>query len=196
MYCLDLILLWGVKVKSNDVEAITVDGVNLSYTLRRSSPRLKALQLPEGAENLRISYSTIRPADMPTPYETMMHNKIQFQAVDKRNNRLVSILVRKSFAYECSSSQLCATAEHAIKLLSYLHVAVAVAVHTHDDSQPRIMVGPLACCRDADVCAIYWTGPQLPQPLPSENAATKLCQAISWSTSKQRCHIPRCSGCR
>mmetsp|Transcript_33919 Transcript_33919/g.96089 ORF Transcript_33919/g.96089 Transcript_33919/m.96089 type:complete len:439 (+) Transcript_33919:200-1516(+) len=81
------------QVKSNDVQAVTVDGVNLSYTLRPNSPRLKALQLPDGAENLRISYSTIRPADMSTPYDAMLHNKIQFQAVDKRNNRFVSILM-------------------------------------------------------------------------------------------------------
>ena len=80
-------------MKSNDVQAVTVDGVNISYTLRPNSTRFKALQLPDGTENLRISYSTVRPADLSTPYDTMLHNKIQFQAVDKRNNRFTSILV-------------------------------------------------------------------------------------------------------
>ena len=82
-----------MQIKTNDVQAVTIDGVKFSYTLRPNSPRLKALTLPEGAENFRISYSTIRPADISTPYDTMVHNKIQFQAVEKQNNRFSSILV-------------------------------------------------------------------------------------------------------
>uniref|UniRef100_A0A061R7E6 Cell division protease FtsH n=1 Tax=Tetraselmis sp. GSL018 TaxID=582737 RepID=A0A061R7E6_9CHLO len=81
------------QAKSNHVATVTVDGVSLSYTLRPNSPRGKTIELPEGAENLKITYSTVRPADLMTPYDTLLRNNVQFGAVDKRNHRLVSILM-------------------------------------------------------------------------------------------------------
>eukprot|EP00951_Prasinocladus_malaysianus_P029344 scaffold270346_cov34-Prasinocladus_malaysianus.AAC.1 len=80
------------QIKTNEIQTVSVDGTHITYALRPNSPRMRNLQLPEGSENLRISYSTIRPADYSIPYDQMLNNKIQFSAVDKRNNRLVSIL--------------------------------------------------------------------------------------------------------
>jgi hypothetical protein len=50
-----------------------------------------------GAESVdpgQISFQTVRPADYPAPYDTMMANNIQFSALDRKASRLSNIMVR------------------------------------------------------------------------------------------------------
>ena len=49
----------------------------------------------EGAKDVRVNFRTVRPADYSTPYETLLKNQVHFAAVDKGNNRLLNVMVRR-----------------------------------------------------------------------------------------------------
>jgi hypothetical protein len=92
------------QVNANEVKAVSVDGVHLTYTLRPPFEERQRNQLPipsqppssDGtpAVPVKISFNTVRPADASTPYALMQKKEIQFSAVEKRNNRMFTILVR------------------------------------------------------------------------------------------------------
>ena len=56
----------------------------------------------EGVDRGSITFQTVRPADYPTPYDTMLSNGVQFSALDKRGGRLQGLLVRGGAAPCCS----------------------------------------------------------------------------------------------
>jgi len=91
------------QVNANEVKAVSVDGVHLTYTLRPPFEERQRNQLPipsqppssDGtpAVPVKISFNTVRPADASTPYALMQKKEIQFSAVEKRNNRMFTILM-------------------------------------------------------------------------------------------------------
>jgi len=89
------------KVASDQVKSLEVDGVYHTYALRQkaSSSEFRRLATSVGKQKLlamdkvkRINYVTIRPANMPTPYETLLKNNVQFGAPDKRMNRVLTVM--------------------------------------------------------------------------------------------------------
>lgn len=79
------------RVKSNDVEAVQMDGPDLTFSLRNNSKILK--DMPEGGEAVKLTYTTVRPLDYPTPYDTLEQHGVKFTAVEKRGNTLITIMV-------------------------------------------------------------------------------------------------------
>lgn len=79
------------RVKTNEVDAVQMDGAELTFTVRSGSKLLK--DLPEGSESVKVSYSTVRPADYPTPYDVLEGHGVRFSAVEKKGNALITALV-------------------------------------------------------------------------------------------------------
>lgn len=79
------------RARRNEVQAVSIDGVHMSYSLRPSKRLYK--DLPAAAQNVKISFQTVRPADFPTPYDTLLANGVSFNAIDKRSNKLFNFLV-------------------------------------------------------------------------------------------------------
>lgn len=79
------------RIKLNEINSVSIDGAHINFALKPSSPLL--INRPEGSENARISFCTTRPTDYSVPYELLEQNAVQFTAMDKRGNRLMSILV-------------------------------------------------------------------------------------------------------
>lgn len=42
----------------------------------------------------KVVFATVRPADYSLPYSTMEKNSVAFSAVDKRSNKLLTVMVR------------------------------------------------------------------------------------------------------
>ncbi|CAD7702088.1 unnamed protein product [Ostreobium quekettii] len=79
------------RVRGNDVEAVQMDGPEMSFSLRPSSKALR--EAPEGAESGRLTYTTTRPLDYPTPYDLLEQHAVRFSAVERRGNAFVTVVV-------------------------------------------------------------------------------------------------------
>lgn len=79
------------RIKHDEIHSVSMDGTHINFALRPTSPLL--INRPEGSENARISFCTVRPTDYSVPYETLERNAVQFTAVDKRGNRFMTIMV-------------------------------------------------------------------------------------------------------
>ena len=79
------------RVKANDVEAVQMDGAEMTFTLRPTSKTLR--EMPEGSDSVRLTYTTTRPADYPTPYDALEQHSVRFSAVEKRGNAFVTVVV-------------------------------------------------------------------------------------------------------
>lgn len=80
------------KVKSNDVDGVQMDGHDMTFTLRPTSKLMK--DLPETKEEVKLTYRTVRPADYPTPYETLEQHNVKFSSSEKRGSLLITVMVR------------------------------------------------------------------------------------------------------
>ena len=94
------------KVERDQVKSLEVDGVHHTYSLRNERreidrmvasvaqrrPARSSKFSPSLDKVKRLSYVTIRPANMPTPYETLLRNHVEFGAPDKRFNRVFTIM--------------------------------------------------------------------------------------------------------
>ena len=51
--------------------------------------------LPKGvdASNAQYVFRTVRPADYSTPYDTMLKHGVQFTAVERQQNLLITVAV-------------------------------------------------------------------------------------------------------
>ncbi|KAL4429196.1 hypothetical protein ABPG77_010175 [Micractinium sp. CCAP 211/92] len=80
------------QVQKNEVQRVVIDSASNSFTftLRPSSPLYK--MLPESLDRNHMTFTTIRPADYPTPYEAMLKHNIQFSALDKKAGRLSTLM--------------------------------------------------------------------------------------------------------
>ncbi|PSC75856.1 ATP-dependent zinc metalloprotease FTSH 9, chloroplastic [Micractinium conductrix] len=80
------------QIQKNEVKRVVIDSSSSTFTfaLRPSSPLYK--MLPESLDRNHITFTTIRPADYPTPYEQMLKHNIQFSALDKKAGRLSTLL--------------------------------------------------------------------------------------------------------
>lgn len=47
----------------------------------------------EGSKVQKVVFATVRPADYSLPYSTLEKNNVAFSAVDKRSNKLLTIMV-------------------------------------------------------------------------------------------------------
>lgn len=79
------------RVKTNEVDAVQMDGAEITFTVRSGSKLLR--DLPEGSESVKVSYSTVRPADYPTPYDVLEGHGVRFSAVEKKGNALITAMV-------------------------------------------------------------------------------------------------------
>jgi cell division protease FtsH len=91
------------KVERDQVQDLEIDGVYHKYSLRNkaSSAEFRRLASSLGRQKQKfvsldkikqINYVTIRPANMPTPYDTLLKNNVQFGAPDKRFNRVMTFM--------------------------------------------------------------------------------------------------------
>lgn len=48
----------------------------------------------EGSKVQKVVFATVRPADYSLPYTTLEKNSVAFSAVDKRSNKLLTVMVR------------------------------------------------------------------------------------------------------
>jgi hypothetical protein len=62
-----------------------------------------AAELPEGAEHAKVMFSTVRPQDYSVPYAVLEKNSVAFSAVDKRGNKLLTVMVRPAAAAAAQS---------------------------------------------------------------------------------------------
>lgn len=70
------------SVKKNEIQRLAVDGTTLSFQMRPSSEFLRSM--PKELDPTRLTFQTIRPVDLQTPYETLLANGVDFSAVDRR----------------------------------------------------------------------------------------------------------------
>ena len=70
------------SVKKNEISKLVVDGVRISYILKPSSDIFTSA--PEELDRNSFSFETTRPTDLPTPYDLLISNGVQFSALDKR----------------------------------------------------------------------------------------------------------------
>lgn len=54
-------------------------------------------------------FSTVRPSDYSVPYSVLEKNSVAFSAVDKRSNKLLTVMVGEVVACSASIEQLCST---------------------------------------------------------------------------------------
>ncbi|KAL4443397.1 hypothetical protein ABPG75_011134 [Micractinium tetrahymenae] len=80
------------QVQKNEVQRVVIDSASNSFTftLRPSSPLYK--MLPESLDRNHLNFTTIRPADYPTPYDAMLKHNIQFSALDRKAGRLSTLM--------------------------------------------------------------------------------------------------------
>ncbi|KAI8474959.1 MAG: hypothetical protein J3K34DRAFT_489397 [Monoraphidium minutum] len=84
------------RVRANDVSSVSVDGLDIAFSLKPGSSLLK--DPPAGAEGARVSFSTVRPPDYSLPYSVLEGNGVSFAAVDKRGNWALSLMVYGLYA--------------------------------------------------------------------------------------------------
>ena len=83
------------RIERDHVQDVEIDGSHHTFTLRprvQQSPAVadflrKHWSHTSSGQPKRLSYVTVRPAEMPTPYDTMLRNNVQFYAPDKRGNK-------------------------------------------------------------------------------------------------------------
>lgn len=77
-------------VRNNDIRSVVVEGDTLTYALKRDNKWVQQLlQAAPGLEKLQVNHqhlvlTTTRPADYPTPYETLFRNNVRVIAQDKK----------------------------------------------------------------------------------------------------------------
>lgn len=54
---------------------------------------LAAAEPQQGAEQAKVVFSSVRPADYSVPYSVLEKNGVAFSAVDKRSNKLLTVMV-------------------------------------------------------------------------------------------------------
>eukprot|EP01026_Neomeris_dumetosa_P000122 TRINITY_DN100313_c0_g1_i1.p2 TRINITY_DN100313_c0_g1~~TRINITY_DN100313_c0_g1_i1.p2 ORF type:complete len:294 (+),score=19.68 TRINITY_DN100313_c0_g1_i1:84-884(+) len=82
------------NVRNNEVESVSVDGETIHYWVRSAVQQQYVGEKEQvGGEQGRVTFMTTRPQDMQTPYEILMRNGVPFNAVEKRGNSLVSVLI-------------------------------------------------------------------------------------------------------
>ncbi|KAK6145302.1 hypothetical protein DH2020_022122 [Rehmannia glutinosa] len=97
------------RISSNQVQKVEVDGVHIMFKLKREAGSTDSgvaevnskLQdsdslLRSVTPTKRVVYTTTRPIDIRTPYETMLENDVEFGSPDKRSD---------SFILCCSASR-------------------------------------------------------------------------------------------
>lgn len=84
------------SVKRNEISRLAIDGNTLTFQMRPTADFLR--NLPTELEPERITFQTVRPPDLPTPYDTLMVNGVEFSAVDKRSGGLVGNFLGYTFA--------------------------------------------------------------------------------------------------
>eukprot|EP00850_Spirogloea_muscicola_P000495 SM000002S05575 [mRNA] locus=s2:941670:945782:- [translate_table: standard] len=79
------------RVNRNDVQSVEIDGLHLTYTLRKRAsgahkllPQQAAASSAVAAGEERLVFTTTRPADLATPYQQMVNNVVEFGAPDRR----------------------------------------------------------------------------------------------------------------
>eukprot|EP00850_Spirogloea_muscicola_P000768 SM000003S11013 [mRNA] locus=s3:342002:345971:+ [translate_table: standard] len=79
------------RVNRNDVQSVEIDGLHLTYTLRKRAsgarkllPQQAAASSAVAAGEERLVFTTTRPADLATPYQQMVNNNVEFGAPDRR----------------------------------------------------------------------------------------------------------------
>lgn len=82
------------RVKTDDVQSVFTDGSQLVFAVKPSSTLLQGV--PEGSQATSITFSTLQPQDYSIPYGTMEANGVEFGAVNKRDNRMSTVMVRAS----------------------------------------------------------------------------------------------------
>ena len=85
-------------VKSDDVSSLVVDGQYLTW-----KPKTPFVIKRQGAsmieEKIEVAYSAARPEDASVPYDTLLKNRVDFTAVDKRSqsqrnfNTFLSVMI-------------------------------------------------------------------------------------------------------
>lgn len=87
------------KINSNQVQKVEVDGVHIVFKLKSDKSGYGSQftgELPRPSQEMedairnaaptkRILYTTTRPADIKTPYEKMLENRVEFGSPDKRS---------------------------------------------------------------------------------------------------------------
>jgi len=84
------------RLERDHVQDVEIDGPYHTFSLRPRAPTSQNVIKAAGGKTSkpkRISYMTTRPSDMPTPYETMVRNNVQFGAPDKRGNRFFTVVL-------------------------------------------------------------------------------------------------------
>uniref|UniRef100_A0A383V3V6 AAA+ ATPase domain-containing protein n=1 Tax=Tetradesmus obliquus TaxID=3088 RepID=A0A383V3V6_TETOB len=85
------------RVKHDDVASVAVDGLHISFSLKPSSLALP--EPPQGAEQAKVVFSSVRPADYSVPYSVLEKNGVAFSAVDKRGNKLLTVMVYALYGF-------------------------------------------------------------------------------------------------
>ncbi|WIA29776.1 hypothetical protein OEZ86_012250 [Tetradesmus obliquus] len=85
------------RVKHDDVASVAVDGLHISFSLKPSSLALP--EPPQGAEQAKVVFSSVRPADYSVPYSVLEKNGVAFSAVDKRSNKLLTVMVYALYGF-------------------------------------------------------------------------------------------------
>eukprot|EP00884_Botryococcus_braunii_P002352 jgi/Botrbrau1/12117/Bobra.0186s0035.1 len=78
------------RIRTNEVSAVAIDDRRFTFTVKKGSDLLQ--RVPESSGQ-SARFSTLKPADYPTPYEQMLTNSVQFSAMDKRHGAFFSIVV-------------------------------------------------------------------------------------------------------
>jgi hypothetical protein len=67
--------------------------ITLRSLLTACAARPKPTEPAEGSKVQKVVFATTRPADYSLPYSTMEKNNVAFSAVDKRSNKLLTVMV-------------------------------------------------------------------------------------------------------
>jgi hypothetical protein len=84
------------RVKENDVRTVTMDGLQVNYALRATSPLLA--NPPQGVDATKLTFSTTRPADYAVPYDQLEKHNVMFSAVAKSGTNFSTMLVYALYA--------------------------------------------------------------------------------------------------
>ena len=118
------------RLKHNDVQSVSIDGLHINFGLKPGSLLLE--NTPRGSDNTQVSFATVRPADYNVPYDLLESNSVQFSAVDKRNNKFLTIMV-SSQRYK---QLLCGACTGRLVFLLYL---LCIYPHVWTLNPPRVV---------------------------------------------------------
>ncbi|QDZ17880.1 ATP-dependent metallopeptidase [Chloropicon primus] len=88
------------RVERDQVKSLEVDGNFHTYRIKDEGAELRRMAANYGGKQKvlslekikRINYQTVRPANMQTPYETLLKNDVRFGAPDKRFNKVLTVM--------------------------------------------------------------------------------------------------------